>query len=271
VGQGDSALVTFPDNTTLLVDGGGQPGPFKRNDTTALNDDTDEVFERETHSIGEAVVSEYLWWRGLDHIDYILATHADADHMDGLNDVARNFSVRAALVARTPDGDEEYAAFAKTLSERNIPLRLIGAGDVLRFGSVTATVLWPPSTNAKTPSANNDSIVLRLQLGERALLLTGDIEKAGETGLLQENLRADVVKVAHHGSKTSSTPPFIAATQPAFAVISVGQTSVFGHPNKEVVERWKRGAEVLTTGASGTITVTTDGRNLIVETFVKRE
>ena len=271
VGQGDSALVTFPDNTTLLVDSGGQPGPFKRN-STALNDDADESFDRETRSIGEAVVSEYLWWRGLDHVDYILATHADADHMDGLNDVARNFPVRAALVARAPDGDEEYATFAKTLSERNIPLRLIGAGDVLRFGAVTASVLWPPpSTNAKASSANNDSIVLRLQLGERTMLLTGDIEKAGEAGLLQENLRADVVKVAHHGSKTSSTPPFIAATQPRFAVISVGQTSVFGHPNREVIERWKVGAEVLTTGASGTITVTTDGSDLKVETFVKRE
>lgn len=268
VGQGDSALITFPDNTTLLVDGGGRPGPFKRK---AL--DADESFERETRSIGEAVVSEYLWWRGLDHVDYILATHADADHIDGLNDVARNFSVRAALVARTPDGDEEYATFVKTLSARNIPVRLIGAGDVLRFGAVTASVLWPlPATNAKAPSANNDSVVLRLQLGERALLLTGDVEKAGETGLLQKNLRADVVKVAHHGSKTSSTPPFIAATQPRFAVISVGQTSIFGHPNKEVVERWKaKGAQVLTTGASGTITVTTDGSDLKVETFVKRE
>jgi competence protein ComEC len=273
VGQGDSALVTFPDNTTLLVDGGGQPGPFKRSEPSALAEDTDEAFERETRSIGEAVVSEYLWWRGLDHVDYILATHADADHMDGLNDVARNFSVRAALVARTPDGDKEYAAFAKTLAERNIPLRLIGAGDVLRFGAVTASVLWPmPSTDTKASSANNDSVVLRLQLGERALLLTGDIERAGESSVLQENLRADVVKVAHHGSKTSSMAPLIAATQPRFAVISVGQTSVFGHPNKEVVERWRAsGAQVLTTGAGGTITITTDGADLKVETFVKRE
>ena len=94
---------------------------------------------------------------------------------------------------------------------------------------------------------------------------------AGENGMLQghQNLRADVVKVAHHGSRTSSTEAFIAAAQARFAVISVGQTSIFGHPNREVVERWKNsGAQVLTTGNSGTITVTTDGRDLQLATYV---
>jgi competence protein ComEC len=272
VGQGDSALVTFPDNTTLLIDGGGRPGPFQPNSSSGAATEGEETFERETRSIGEAVVSEYLWWRGLDQVDYILATHADADHIDGLNDVARNFKVRAALVARTPAQDQEYAKFSETLSKEYVPIRVIGAGDVLRFGGVTASVLSPlPSANPDAPSRNNDSIVLRLQLGERALLLTGDVEMAGENGMLRasENLRADVVKVAHHGSKTSSVQAFIAATQPRFAVISVGQTSIFGHPNPEVVERWKSsGAQVLTTGNCGTITVTTDGRDLQVVTYV---
>ena len=274
VGQGDSALVTFPDNTTLLIDGGGRPGPFQTDSLShSLEVGGEETFEREFRSIGEAVVSEYLWWRGLDHVDYILATHADADHIDGLNDVARNFSVRAALVARTPGHDPEYAKFSKTLLEQQVPIRIIGAGDVLRFGEVTAKVVWPlSSANQSLGSFNNDSLVLRLQLGGQALLLTGDIEMAGENAVLQakENLRVDVVKVAHHGSKTSSTSPLVAAAQPRFAVISVGQTSIFGHPNREVVERWRdSGAEVLTTGQSGTITVTTDGQNLRLETFVK--
>ena len=145
----------------------------------------------------------------------------------------------------------------------------------MRFGEVTAKVLWPlPVADPNAPSRNNDSIVLRLQLGERTLLLTGDIEMAGENAVLRANevLRADVVKVAHHGSKTSSTEGFIAAAQPRFAVISVGQTSIFGHPNSEVVERWRRsGAQVLTTGNRGTITVTTDGRDLELETFVKQK
>jgi competence protein ComEC len=268
VGQGDAALVTFPDNTTLLIDGGGRPGPMQNGYA-----DEDENFNRETRSIGETVVSEYLWWRGLDHVDYLLATHADADHIDGLNDVARNFHVRAALVARTPASDLEFTRFAKTLADGRIPLRLIGSGDVLRFGEVTAEVLWPVAlADANASSNNNDSIVLRLQLGARALLLTGDIEAKGENGVLRDhkNPGADVVKVAHHGSRTSSTDAFVSEVKARFAVVSVGQVSIFGHPNAEVVDRWRRsGAQVLTTGNSGTITVITDGKNLELQTFVE--
>ncbi len=264
VGQGDAALITFPDNTTLLIDGGGRPGPFPR------DQDSEETFERETLSIGEAVVSEYLWWRGLDRVDYVLATHTDSDHIDGLNDVTKNFSVTAALVARTPQGDPGYAKFSETLTNRHIPVQIIGAGDVLRFGEVTASVLWPTPGNTNAPSRNNDSVVLQFRIGERVVLFTGDIEMMTEKELLEQNLRADVVKVAHHGSRTSSTLPFVTATRPKFAVVSVGQNSIFGHPHPSVVERWKNaGAQVLTTGNSGMITITTDGRELVLETFVK--
>ena len=272
VGQGDSALVTLPDGSTLLVDGGGRPGPFRQD---AVSDNDEEKFERDTRSIGEAVVSEFLWHRGLDRVDYILATHADADHIDGLNDIARNFRVRAALVARTPKSDQEFARFSETVSAQRIPIQIIGAGDELRFGAVTMSVLWPQSAqNADLPSQNNDSIVLRVRFGRRSFLLTGDIEAHAEEALvpLAEILRADVVKVAHHGSKTSSTPGFIAATQPRYAIISVGQTSIFGHPNPDVVKRWEAsGAQVLRTGNSGTITFSTNGNDLTVETFVKQK
>jgi len=266
VGQGDSALVTMPDGTTLLIDGGGWPffSPAIRTD--------EGQFGHDARSIGEAVVSEYLWWRGLDSVDYIFATHADADHIDGLNDVARNFRVRAALVARAPEADPEFQRFAATLSFRGIPLSLIGSSDALRFGGVTAEVLWPrPNNSPGAPSRNNDSVTLRLGFSNRRLMLTGDIESGAETAILAggESLRVDLVKVAHHGSKTSSIAAFVDATQPEFAVISVGQSSMFGHPNKEVVERWKAsGAQVLTTGRSGTITFITDGRDFRLSTFV---
>ena len=279
VGQGDSALVTMPDGTTLLIDGGGRPTFRERKtnpeDTSEQSDEDEEPpFERDTRSIGEAVVSEYLWWRGLDHVDYILATHADADHIDGLNDVARNFKVRAAFVARAPLDDLEYQKFAETLRARAIPVNIIGAGDALRFGAVTANVHWPmPGTDRNVPSRNNDSIVLRLQFGERTILMTGDIEKEGEAAILgaTSDLRSDVVKVSHHGSRTSSTTDFVGRTHSRVAIISVGLTSVFGHPNREVVERWRAsGAEVMTTGRRGTITVSTDGKNLTLDTFVRQ-
>jgi competence protein ComEC len=272
VGQGDAALVTMPDGITLLIDGGGRP------DFAAISnrDDglVDEIFERDRRSIGESVVSEYLWWRGLDHIDYILATHADADHIDGLTEVMRNFRVRAAYVARTPIDDPEYAKFESTARKIGVPIFRILRGDTLHFGKVEADVLWPSSTNdANAPSQNNDSIVLRLRFGERVFLMTGDIEASGEDELIgsNEKLNADLVKVGHHGSQTSSTEPFVKATHPQIAVISVGLTSPYGHPNRGVVERWKaNGAQVLTTGQCGTITASTNGSDLTVETFVRQ-
>jgi competence protein ComEC len=268
VGQGDSALLTMPDGTTVLVDGGGRPSFNQAN-----NDGADPVFERDSRSIGESVVSEYLWSRGMDRVDYILATHADADHIDGLNDVARNFKVRGAIVARTPPTDAEYARFAMTMKEVGVPVEKIGAGDVLRFGEVSAAVLWPPATQDESASSrNNDSILLLVCYGEKSFLLTGDIEKEGETAVLREgtSLKSDVVKVAHHGSRTSSIEPFVVATLPSLAIISVGRTSMFGHPHRDVVERWRAGgAEVMTTGQRGTISVVTDGRVLNVSTFVQ--
>ncbi|HEY0377262.1 MAG TPA: ComEC/Rec2 family competence protein [Pyrinomonadaceae bacterium] len=270
VGQGDAALVTMPDGTTLLVDAGGRPDFARRG---AHESGAEETFERDTRGVGEAVVSEYLWWRGLDHVDYVLATHADADHIDGLNDVARNFRVRAALVARAPTDDEEFARFSATARSYDLPVRLVGRGDRLRFGAVQADVLWPTrSLDPNAPSGNDDSLVLRLRYGQRTFLLTGDIERRAEAALTSEpaGLRSDVVKVAHHGSKTSSTQDFVAAARTSYAVISVGLASVFGHPHKEVVERWRAsGAQVLTTGERGTITVSTDGHDLKVETFIK--
>ncbi|HKR00632.1 MAG TPA: ComEC/Rec2 family competence protein [Pyrinomonadaceae bacterium] len=272
VGQGDAALVTMPDGTTLLVDAGGRPRFDSPRDGAGENE-VGEAFERDARSIGEAVVSEYLWWRGLDRVDYILATHADADHMDGLNDIARNFRVRAAILARAPADDPEVAQFMASAGKYGVPLMLVGRGDRLRFGAVEAEVLWPPRTeNLNAPSGNNDSVVVRLRFGQRVFLLTGDIEKEAEAALTAapDDLRSDIVKVAHHGSKTSSTSVFIERTQPSYAIISVGLSSIFGHPHREVVARWRaRGARLLTTGENGTITVTTDGNDLKVETFVK--
>jgi competence protein ComEC len=268
VGQGDAAVVTMPDGCTLLIDGGGRP---EAADQSRMKTDR--------RSIGEAVVSEYLWWRGLDTVDYVLATHADADHIDGLNDVLRNFTVDAALVARTPANDPEYEKFAQTLSDTRTHVATIQAGDVIHFGNVEIQALWPPAAVAPNePSRNNDSIVLKLTYGNHSILLTGDIEKGAERALVgwasnaePNALQADVVKVAHHGSRTSSTAPFVAATHAQTAIISVGQTSMFGHPHREVVERWRAsGAQVLTTGNCGTITINTDGKDLIVRGMQSR-
>jgi competence protein ComEC len=291
VGQGDAALLTLPDGTTVLVDAGGRPsfGERAADGTRGARDDSGslsvggvEAFERDVRGVGERVVSEFLWRRGLDGVDYLLATHAHADHIQGLNDVARHFRVRAALVGRARENEPEFAEFAETLRRANVPLQLVGRGDVLRAGGATLEVLWPPrasdesvapqASSVRAASGNDDSVVLRVRFGRRCFLLTGDIERRAEEAIIAsgDDLRCDVVKVAHHGSKTSSTEKFVAATRAAFAVVPVGVDSPFGHPDPQVVARWREaGAEVLQTGRSGTISFTTDGERLAFETFVR--
>lgn len=266
VGQGDSALVTFPNGKTLLIDGGGRFS-FKKKD----EDENAEPFQPDVRSIGEAVVSEFLWDRGLSDIDHIFATHADADHIQGLTDVAKNFSVGSAVFGRMPISDPDLAALAEVLQQRCIPTETIARGNRLNFGDVTVEVLYPIATDDPNAISDNDhSIVLRIIYGNRVFLLTGDVERQAESALINNGgtLAADLVKVAHHGSRTSSTQEFVDAVGAKHAVFSVGRNSPFGHPHPEVVERWKAiGASIYTTGERGTISVSTDGKDLEIKTF----
>ncbi len=265
VGQGDAALITFPDGKTLLVDGGGRFDYRK-------NDDEAEPFERDTRGIGESVVSEVLWAKGYSHIDAILATHADADHIQGLTDVAKNFRIGTALFARIPNDDPDMLELAEILKRRGVPIEIVARGDRLNFGDVIVEVVYPPtSDDGNAVSDNNHSIVLRITYGNRVFLLTGDIESQAETEILNSGgtLTADLIKVPHHGSRTSSTQRFVDAVKAKYAVISVGRTSPFGHPHPEVVERWKAtGANVITTGERGMISVSTDGKGIEINTFL---
>lgn len=264
VGQGDSALITFPDGQTLLVDGGGKR-EFR-------SDDDDKSIEADRPRIGERVVSEYLWEKGISRIDYIAATHADADHIQGLTDVAANFDVGKALFARMPGSDPNFAALDAVLNRRSVDEQLISSGQTIDIGGVRVDVLWPGiDASPNAASDNNSSMVLRLTFGDRTFLMTGDIEQPAESELLgsQENLHADVIKVPHHGSRTSSTEEFVNAVKPDFAVISVGRRSSFGHPHRDVVERWlAAGAKVLTTGEKGTVSISTDGSDLRVRQYL---
>lgn len=267
VGQGDSALVTFPNGETLLIDGGGRIS-FKE-----INEETDETFERDSQTIGESVVSQYLWEKGYSKIDYILATHADTDHIQGLTDVAKNFKVRAAFFGRTPFEDKDFAELYEVLQKKKTETIVVSKGDELEIGGAKIQFLFPGKDETeKAISDNNHSVVLRIIFGAKKFLFTGDIEKETEEKLLQDSsfLKADVVKVAHHGSKTSSVENFIKSTEAEYAIIPVGKKSIFGHPHKEVVERWLNSSvKIKRTGERGTITVSTDGKDFQIETFQK--
>ena len=268
VGQGDSVFITFPDGQTMLVDGGGHSSLHAKDDEDGV-----DPFEPDQQRIGEAVVSAFLWEKGYATIDYILATHADADHIQGLTDVAKNFQVKYAFFGRTPANDADFAELADVLQKKKIPYATVSRGDEMNVDGVSVQFLSPEADDSPNAvSDNNHSVVLRVVYGSKKILLTGDIEKAAENNLLARSdlLAADIIKVPHHGSRTSSTEPFVAAVKPQFAVISVGKHSPFGHPNAEVVDRWQvAGSAVLKTGELGTISVSTDGSGLQVESFVK--
>jgi competence protein ComEC len=268
VGQGDAALVTFPDGKTLLVDGGGR---FNFETASARGNEDEDAFEPDVRGIGEAVVSEFLWDRGYSRIDYILATHADADHIQGLTDVAKNFGIGSAVFGRMPMSDPDYAELAEVLRRRGIAAEMVARGDRVQFGEVTVEVLYPIATDdPNTVSDNNHSVVMRIVYGSRTFLLTGDIERMAETEIINrgDTLNADLIRVPHHGSRTSSTQEFINATRAQYAVISVGRSSPFGHPHSDVIDRWKAaGANVMTTGERGTISISTDGKDFKIATF----
>lgn len=227
VGQGDSALVEFPDGRRMLVDGGGvAAGQF-----LALRDES-------TFSIGEDVVSPYLFSRRIRRLDTVVLTHAHHDHMDGLFDIIENFAVGEFWMGRNPM-IPRYRALIERLQERRIPIRWVTAGQTI--GDIR--VLHPPANWAIRKTAqNDDSVVLLLTTAHGTALLTGDVERR-----IPVPERVDVLKVPHHGSKGVRLK--VAAP---IRVISVGASNPFGHPHPSALP-------ALRTDRLGAITVTLGG------------
>jgi competence protein ComEC len=282
VGQGDSALIVFPLGATMLIDAGGEIRPGRgRPSPSAGADEFDPSYSerpdeasdnREAGSfIGEMVVSRFLWSLGLTRIDYAVITHADRDHIGGFSEVIRNFGVGQVVVGSGVYGDSAFRSFADLISDRGIPAARVSAGESFEIEGVTLEVLWPPQAARSEGWGSNDrSIVIRLLYGSVALLLTGDIERDAEAALLKSGneLRADLLKVPHHGSNTSSSEAFLEAVRPACAVISVGERSMFGHPHEAVVTRLlHRGVTLYRTGRDGTVSVKTDGTSLEINNY----
>lgn len=276
VGQGDSTLIVFPKGTTMLVDGGGEIN-FAAQEVSGRDEGGDERRGQAPDNalpVGELVVSRFLWSKALTSVDYLLATHSDVDHIGGLSDVAKNFEIGQAVLGRVDADNPAYAKFARELLSRSIPVGLIWSNQRFEIDGVTVEVLWPRSgPPEKGGSANDDSIVLRIVYGQVSALLTGDIERATEEALAGSGvtLRADVLKVPHHGSKTSSTDAFLIAVNPQIAVIQVGKRSRFGHPHNSVINRYLgRSIHIFQTGRDGTVTVETDGHAFDVKTYLAR-
>jgi competence protein ComEC len=259
VGQGDSLLVVFPEGRRMVIDGGGvlQFGRAGAPPRRRSNLDT-----------GEDVVSPYLWSRGIQRIDILVATHAHEDHTGGLLAILENFHPRELWVGANPP-----TALLRRAAERNIPVTQKHASAPFDYGGANIEVLSPPEGYAAAKPGNNDSLALRIVYGANSFLLTGDLEAVMERRLLSDGrvAHADVLKVGHHGSKTSTSPDFLEAVSPSVAVISAGFENSFGHPHRDVVARLGAGhAAILRTDRDGLVTVRSDGRKLSFDSSLGR-
>ncbi len=256
VGQGDSLLICFPDSKLMLIDGGGVLS-FGPRLASRLD-------------IGEDVVSPYLWSRSIRKIDVVALTHAHDDHAAGLPAIIENFHPAQLWTGATPASPAWSAVRDKARAE-NVEIIPLLSGRSFAFGGARVDVISPPADYVPAASPmNNDSLGLRITYRQRSLLLTGDMEKPMERRALvdAQPLRADILKVGHHGSNTSSIDPFLDAVSPVFAIISDGFENSFRHPHPKVLERLNaHRAEILRTDLDGLVTVRTDGRRITIETF----
>jgi competence protein ComEC len=242
VGQGESVLIRSPSGSHLLIDG----GPSGELMTGALG-------------------------RNLpfydDRIDLVVVTHPQADHVGGLPAVLERYDVGAVLQAPMESATGPGEAWEEALRRSGTEVIPAGPGLLVDLGSGASLRVLSHRRDDNLPGGNDSSIVARLSYGEVSMLLTGDIEAAGELQLTRGgvDLRADVLKAAHHGSATSSSAAFLRRVQPRMTVISAGEANRFAHPSSSVLERLD-GMPVYRTDEDGDIVVSTDGHSIWVDT-----
>lgn len=228
VGQGDSTLIITPQNKTILIDGGGSSS--------------------NSYNIGEQILIPYLLDRKIKKIDYMLISHFDSDHCQGCIRVMEELKVKNIIIGKQYKMSDNYKEFIEIVKKKNIKVNIVEAREKIGIESgIYFDILWPFSDNVINENIlNNNSVVCKLFYEKTSILFTGDIEEIAEKEIMEkyknkkEILRANILKVAHHGSKTSSSEEFINIVKPKIALIGVGKENKFGHPNNIVLERLKR-------------------------------
>lgn len=224
VGQGDSSLIVTPRNKTILIDGGG-----------SSNSDFD---------VGESTLIPYILDRGFTKIDTVIISHFDNDHIGGILTLMEELKVGKVYISKQIENSTNYQKFLEIVNTKKIKVYEVKAGNRICIDkNLYFDVLWPMEKQITTNVLNNNAIVCNLHYRNFSMLFTGDIEEIAEQDILnlysenQNLLKADILKVGHHGSKTSSTEKFLNLVKPRTAVIGVGENNNFGHPNESVLER----------------------------------
>ena len=219
VGQGDSTLIVTPSKKTILIDGGGS----------------------ESFDVGEKVLLPYLLDRRIRKIDYIMISHFDTDHCKGIFTVIENLKVKNIIISKQAEKSENYKKFKEIVANKKINIILVKAGDKIKIDKyIYFKILFPTEKLIMQNPLNNNSIVSQLNYKSFKMLFTGDIEEIAEKEILnlqKDKLKSTILKVAHHGSNTSSTQEFINSVKPELALIGVGKNNTFGHPSECVVEK----------------------------------
>ncbi len=238
IGQGDGLLITTPGNQRIVIDGGPDLSLLER--------------------LGE----ELPFFGKTIHL--LILSHSDADHVTAFPEILRRYNVQKVLLTGIARDTAIYSAFLDAVSETDAEVLLAEAdGDIDLGEGVTLDILWPLQNmfGDEVKETNNTSIVAKLSWKDHEILLTGDIEEKVEEALLKEgiDLRSDILKVAHHGSRTSSSTGFLLAVAPELAVISVGSENTYGHPHPSVLGRFQAlGIPVRRTDKEGTVEVVFD-------------
>lgn len=250
VGQGDSMLVSTPKGKNILIDGGGSR-------------------DEESFNVGKQTLIPYLLNKGITKLDYIIISHFDSDHVGGILSVLEELKAEKVIICKQEE-NENYKRFKEIVKNKKIKVYVVKKGDNLKIEeNIWLNILWPKDERIKENAINNNSIVAKLNYKNFSILLTGDIEKIAENQILKEYentniLNANILKVAHHGSKSSSTNEFLEKVKPQIALIGVGEKNTFGHPNEGVLNRLGNlNTKTYRTDQMGEITIKIDNKGKV--------
>jgi competence protein ComEC len=258
VGQGDATLIETTGGKVILMDGGGtlpsRKMPWQR--------------RNKSFEVGRDVVVPYLRYRGINHIDTMIMTHGDGDHIRGLEAVVKRFSIGEVLHSGAPPADKFESQLLSMIQKKHIPIRVVASHDQWWMERGMHAQILHPLPTVSSGNTNNGSIVMLLSIYKTKILFTGDMELPVEQEVLARFRLPviDILKVAHHGSNTSSHDAWLSAVKPKQALISAGTHNRYGHPKAEVLARLHRiGAHIWRTDQQGAILVKVDQRGYQLE------